>query len=156
MDSYKLGKQLASSVKQSESIAGIMFVIEAEKENSVFDEITLLEHADMFLEWSENFTTNERGRIVKEIVDDVLHLYKNIHPILDKSQNIRPSTDKGNHMWKEIGNPMDEFPMWSQPIAGVDSPYMIGDKVTHKDKKWSCTIDNNWWEPGAYGWEEVL
>jgi len=44
-------------------------------------------------------------------------------------------------------------PAWEQPNS--TNPYMNGDKVTHKDKTWVSTIDNNVWEPGVYGWKEV-
>lgn len=42
---------------------------------------------------------------------------------------------------------------WEQPDS--TNPYMKGDKVKHNDKVWQSTIDNNVWEPGVYGWEEV-
>lgn len=42
---------------------------------------------------------------------------------------------------------------WEQP--GSTNPYMTGDKVSHNGKTWTSTIDNNVWEPGVYGWEEV-
>ena len=42
---------------------------------------------------------------------------------------------------------------WEQPES--TNPYMKGDKVTHAGKTWVSTIDNNVWEPGAYGWEET-
>lgn len=42
---------------------------------------------------------------------------------------------------------------WEQPDS--TNPYKIGDKVTHNDKTWISTVDNNVWEPGVYGWEEV-
>ena len=45
------------------------------------------------------------------------------------------------------------IPAWEQPDS--TNPYMTGDKVTHNDKTWVSTVDNNVWEPGAYGWEEV-
>ena len=35
------------------------------------------------------------------------------------------------------------------------NPYQKGDKVTHNGKTWVSTVDNNVWEPGAYGWDEV-
>jgi hypothetical protein len=41
---------------------------------------------------------------------------------------------------------------WEQPDS--TNPYMTGDKVTHNDKTWVSTIDNNVWEPGVYGWEQ--
>jgi hypothetical protein len=33
---------------------------------------------------------------------------------------------------------------------------MKGDKVRHNNKVWISIIDNNVWEPGVYGWEEVI
>lgn len=42
---------------------------------------------------------------------------------------------------------------WEQPDS--TNPYMKGDKVTHNGQTWVSTIDNNVWEPGAYGWEVV-
>ena len=45
------------------------------------------------------------------------------------------------------------IPEWKQPDS--TNPYMTGDKVTHNGKTWISIIDNNVWEPGVYGWEEV-
>ena len=45
------------------------------------------------------------------------------------------------------------IPEWEQPES--TNPYMTGDKVTHNGKTWISTIDNNVWEPGVYGWDEV-
>ena len=42
---------------------------------------------------------------------------------------------------------------WEQPDS--TNPYAKGDKVTHNGKIWISTMDNNVWEPGVYGWEEV-
>lgn len=47
----------------------------------------------------------------------------------------------------------DAIPEWVQPDS--TNPYMFGDKVTHNGKTWENTIDNNVWEPGVYGWNEV-
>lgn len=47
----------------------------------------------------------------------------------------------------------DVVPEWEQPES--TNPYMTGDKVTHNEKTWESTIDNNVWEPGEYGWTEV-
>ncbi|MBO4556517.1 MAG: hypothetical protein J5706_07130 [Elusimicrobiales bacterium] len=46
-----------------------------------------------------------------------------------------------------------EIPEWVQPSS--TNPYMTGDKVRHNDKVWISTVDNNVWEPGVYGWDEV-
>ena len=45
------------------------------------------------------------------------------------------------------------IPEWEQPDS--TNPYMIGDKVTHNGKTWVSSVDNNVWEPGVYGWEEI-
>lgn len=42
------------------------------------------------------------------------------------------------------------IPEWEQPDS--TNPYMTGDKVTHNGHTWECSIDNNVWEPGVYGW----
>ena len=49
----------------------------------------------------------------------------------------------------------EEFPEWVQPTGAQDA-YMSGDKVTHNSKHWISTADNNVWEPGIYGWDEVI
>lgn len=46
------------------------------------------------------------------------------------------------------------IPAWEQPDS--TNPYMTGDKVTHNDKTWISDVDNNVWEPGVYGWTEVI
>lgn len=43
---------------------------------------------------------------------------------------------------------------WERPES--TNPYMNGDKVTHNDKTWISTVDNNVWEPGVYGWDEIV
>lgn len=47
----------------------------------------------------------------------------------------------------------DALPAWEQPES--TNPYMTGDRVTHDGKAWVSTLDNNVWEPGVYGWEEI-
>lgn len=42
---------------------------------------------------------------------------------------------------------------WEQPDS--TNPYMAGNQVTHNGKIWISDVDNNVWEPGAYGWTEV-
>lgn len=42
---------------------------------------------------------------------------------------------------------------WEQPDS--TNPYMTGDKVSHNGSTWVSTVDNNVWEPGVYGWEEI-
>lgn len=49
---------------------------------------------------------------------------------------------------------IEEIPEWVQPTGSTDA-YQVGDKVTHNGKTWVCTVANNTWEPGVYGWDEV-
>jgi hypothetical protein len=45
------------------------------------------------------------------------------------------------------------IPEWVQP--GSTNPYMKGDKVRHNGSVWESIVENNVWEPGVYGWDEV-
>ena len=42
---------------------------------------------------------------------------------------------------------------WEQPDS--TNGYKYEDKVTHNNKTWISYIDNNVWEPGVYGWDEL-
>ena len=57
-------------------------------------------------------------------------------------------------MWTRIGNPLEEFPEWVQPIGAHDA-YEAGSKVSHNGKKWVSTAPANVWEPDVYGWEDT-
>lgn len=75
------------------------------------------------------------------------------------------------HTAQETWNPADAPSLWAQvltsetgeilPWVQPDStnPYAKGDKVTHIGKTWESLVDNNVWEPGAAGtenlWKEV-
>ena len=50
---------------------------------------------------------------------------------------------------------LKEWPEWVQP-AGSHDAYAKGAKVTHSGKKWTSDVDANVWEPGVYGWSEVV
>lgn len=45
--------------------------------------------------------------------------------------------------------------MWVQPTGAHDA-YAQGAKVSHNGKKWTSDIAANVWEPGVYGWTEVI
>lgn len=55
---------------------------------------------------------------------------------------------------KVLTDPTGTILPWVQPDS--TNPYMKDDKVTHNGKTWISTLDNNVWEPGAYGWDEVI
>ena len=56
-------------------------------------------------------------------------------------------------LWTEIS--VDEWPEWVQPVGAQDA-YRLGAKVSHNDKHWINVIDYNTYEPGVYGWDEVV
>lgn len=56
---------------------------------------------------------------------------------------------------KVLTDPSGVVLPWEQPQS--TNGYKNGDRVTHKNKTWESTADNNIWEPGAVGapWKEV-
>lgn len=56
-------------------------------------------------------------------------------------------------LWTKVAKD-GEIPDWTQPTGAQDA-YQTGDKVKHNGKTWISTADNNVWEPGVYGWDEV-
>ena len=64
--------------------------------------------------------------------------------------------DKTPALWTKVAKP-GEIPVWRQPTGAQDA-YQTGNKVHYpgeNDPVWISTVDNNVWEPGVYGWEEV-
>lgn len=51
--------------------------------------------------------------------------------------------------------PSEEYPEWVQPTGAHDA-YEQGAKVSHNGKKWTSDIAANVWEPGVYGWTEII
>jgi hypothetical protein len=73
----------------------------------------------------------------------------------DHSSQIDWTPDKANSLFAKVLIPDEAiiYP-WAQPDS--TNPYMSGNKVTHNGKTWVSTVDNNVWEPGVYGWEELV
>ena len=107
------------------------------------DEKTLLEMKGFFPKWSV-------GIIVKP--GDVLSYNDGLFQVI---QEHRTQMDwiptNVPALYKRI-EPPNTIGAWVQPLGEHDA-YQTGDKVTHKDKTWVSTADNNVWEPGVYGWE---
>lgn len=61
--------------------------------------------------------------------------------------------DKTHALWVVVS--LDEFPEWVQPTGAHDA-YNTGDKVTHNEAHWISAMDANVYEPGVYGWDEVI
>ncbi len=63
--------------------------------------------------------------------------------------------DVSPSLWVRIDDPAIEYPTWIQPVGSADA-YPMGAKVSHNEKRWTSDVDNNVWEPGVYGWTEVV
>ncbi len=137
---------VAKRLDEQNQVISIVFVQMAQ--DGTLDDITISEHPTLFPEWDENWT-GKAGTILR----DGDTLYRSIHEITTVAQNTKPSETPS--MWTRIADPNEEYPEWVQPIGAHDA-YASGDTVSHNGKKWVSTVDDNIWQPGVYGWEEVL
>ena len=129
--------------KASET-SGLMFVTLTE--GGQIDPATAGEHTELFAPWAcpVNYTTGQ-------IRQHGGRLYKCL-PGHTSQEGWQP--DAAPSLWVQIADPAEEWPAWSQPIGAQDA-YPLGAKVSHGEKHWLSTADNNVWEPGVYGWEEA-
>jgi len=101
----------------------------------------------IYKEWAETETYATGDRVQYEGV-----LYRCLQP--HTAQETWTPADSPS-LWAEVLIPdPDVIPEWKQPDS--TNPYSKGDKVTHNGKTWVSDIDNNVWEPGVYGWTEVV
>lgn len=116
---------------------------------SVTDEFAL-QTMDMFPFWIEGLTiTQEDITAGKNRYQHNGELYKCVQPHTTQSDW---TPDKTPALWVKVS--LEEYAQWVQP-QGTHDAYNKGDKVSHKDKKWTSDVDNNVWEPSVYGWSEV-
>lgn len=113
---------------------------------SLNDEIAL-EVPQLFPIWKDNKDYNVDDRVR---YNDELYRCLQTH-----SSQLSWNPIDASSLWTKVLIPDPEtIPEWIQPES--TNPYMINDKVTHNNKTWICIINNNVWEPGVYGWEEVV
>ena len=63
--------------------------------------------------------------------------------------------EPGVSSWREWVDE-GELPAWVQPTGAQDA-YPAGAEVSHNGQNWRNTHGNgNVWEPGVFGWEEIL
>lgn len=139
-------EQNAIGIENVERTTSIAFVVLAE--NGTIDEVTATEHIDAFDVWQPD-VDYVIGNL-RTYGGDEQRLYKCVQAHRSQADW---TPDVAVSLWTLAGNPTEEYPEWSQPIGAHDA-YMTGDKVTHNDKHWISTVDNNVWEPGVYGWNE--
>ena len=112
---------------------------------SLTDEIAL-EVVTLFPEWKEDIAYEADVRVK---YNGVLYRCLTTH-----TSQATWTPDVSPSLFTKVLIPDENtIPAWEQPDS--TNSYMTGDKVTHNNKTWVSTVDNNVWEPGAYGWEEI-
>lgn len=108
---------------------------------------TALESVPLFPRWESSRDYNAGDRVRYNGI-----LYR---CLIQHTSQIGWEPDVAPSLWAPvlIESP-DVIPDWVQPDS--TNPYSIGDRVTHNGKIWVSTIDGNTWEPGVYGWEEIV
>jgi len=106
---------------------------------------TLIDNKSAFRLWNGNGLEVKAGEIY--LYNDELYRVVQNHT----TQNDW-TPDKTPALYTKIS--VEEFPQWVQP-AGAHDAYKLGAKCSHKGKHWINTYDNNIYEPGVYGWDEI-
>ena len=107
-----------------------------------------LDAPEMFPHWKAGIEATAEKRMY---YDDKLYRVVQTHTTQEGWE-----PDKTPALFTEIAKP-GEIPVWKQPTGAQDA-YMTGDKVhypTREDPVWESTVDNNVWEPGVYGWQQI-
>lgn len=119
-----------------------------EKAAISLDDTDALEAIYLFPEWNKDADKYEKD--VRVRFEGVLYKCLQEHiPQAIWTPTAAPS------LWAKVLIPSpDIIPEWEQPDS--TNAYQIGDKVTHNGKTWENTIANNVWEPGVYGWVEIV
>lgn len=99
---------------------------------------------------------------IEEIAKQVIALQETIANLSATVQKIKETVESGGTIVPEPEpTPQEEYPAW-EPYNGIPPvKYQTGSKCTHNGKKWESVVDNNIWEPGAFGvgaeiWREII
>lgn len=110
-------------------------------ETGSIDEITASEHTEQFIIWQPD-TQYKAGNL--RVEDEILYKCLQNH-----TSQVGWEPKNTPALWRRI-----DKNNWSQPLCAGDG-YALGDVRTHKGKQWRSLLDDNCYEPGTYGWEEV-
>lgn len=142
---YTSQRELNELARAQQADAGSLAFVILAKDGKI-DDVTIVEHANQFPEWQADVSYAQ-----SDIVSYGGKLYR-CNQAHTSQADWTPDTAVS--LWKQIGDPTVEYPEWSQPLGAFDA-YAAGAKVSHNGKNWVSTVDNNVWEPGVYGWDEV-
>lgn len=137
-----------ATAETTRDTAEIAFVTMAEA--GTIDEVTATEHLQAFADWQSSIAYT-KGQMRAFGEGENRKLYRCLQNHTSQDDWTPPAAVS---LWVEAGNPAEEWPAWSQPVGAHDA-YVSGAKVSHNDKHWTSTVDNNVWEPGVYGWNEA-
>ena len=119
------------------------------------DDETALTGLDLYPHWEDNIGLTVTSDDIANGLNRYQHngeLYKVVQPTVFQTQ-YEPGAEGTSSIFVKIS--LEEYPEWVQP-AGSHDAYAKGAKVTHNAKKWTSDVDANVWEPGVYGWTEVV
>ena len=111
------------------------------------DDQEALENVELFPHWKEGTEYQVDDRVSYM---DILFKCLTAH-----TSQASWTPDVAPSLWVRVDNPAEEWPEWIQPLGATDA-YSMGAKVSHNSKHWISGYDNNVWEPGIYGWSEVI
>lgn len=111
------------------------------------DDTTALDAVTLFPAWSGEGVTYAEGVRLRH--EGILYKVLTAH-----TSQADWTPDAASSLFAKVLIPDDNtvYP-WEQPDS--TNPYAKGDRVTHNGKTWVSDVDNNVWEPGAYGWTEA-
>lgn len=115
--------------------------------NQVTDDVVALEIQEFYDEWQVGISYMV-GQYVR--YKDVLYKVLSDHT----SQEAWTPSESPSLFAKVLIDPAGAILDWEQPDS--TNPYMKGDKVMFDGKVYESEIDNNVWQPGVYGWKEVI
>lgn len=109
------------------------------------DDATALTGVELFPAWATDTAYTVGDRVQYSGV-----LYKCVQAHTSQSDWMPDATPA---LWVIVS--VEEWPEWIQPTGAHDA-YDKDAKVSHNGKHWKNTIDANVYEPGVYGWEEII
>ncbi|MBR2806670.1 MAG: hypothetical protein IKE18_07815 [Oscillospiraceae bacterium] len=138
---------VASGSGADEATAAAMLVL-AKLQAEALDDETAAEVKALYDVWSGNGVSYTTGKRLQYIGD----LYKVLQ---DHVSQADWTPDTAVSLYVRIDDPTIEWPEWRQPVGAHDA-YELGAKVSHSGKHWTSDMANNVYEPGVYGWTEVV
>ena len=109
------------------------------------DDTTALTGVELFPVWATDTTYAVGDRVQYNGV-----LYKCVQAHTSQADWMPDATPA---LWVIVS--IEEWPEWIQPTGAHDA-YDKDAKVSHNGKHWKSTMDANVYEPGVYGWEEII